>query len=237
MHTATLCLRTRHSRLLTIFYSINFRRSLNAGAGYQVDDDGNVIKPLSSWEDHHAREVGRRTVVAQDVVIDDLSATLEAHRASNRASVIRKIDAPSSIPPLFLRPSIDGRHEGKEVPSKDLTEGRKLVKDSPKSGVDGDQAEQTQEEHEAGVRIWPADSLQAQEGYGRRGRKRVPRKVGNDFVKSRGVLEYTGVPFLPTQSWDYGSSSTAVLQRPWLAYMEESSGDHLARLVVIYDTS
>lgn len=238
MHRTTLCLRTnRHPRLLRIFHDINLRRDSNAGAVYQVDDDGNVIETLSSWEDHHAREVGRRPVAAQDVVIDDLSATLEAHRASNRASVIRKIDAPSSIPSFFLRPSIDGKRGIKgvpsEVPREDLDEGRALAQHIFKSRVDGDQAEETQSAHEAGIRKWPADSLQAQEGHG----KRVRRKASNDFVKSSGVLEYIGVPFLPTQSWDYVSSSTARLQRPWLAYLEGNSGDHFERSVVIDDSS
>lgn len=191
-----------------------------------------MIETLSSWEDHHAREVGRKPVDAQDVVIDDLSATLHAHRASNRASVIRKIAAPSDIPDLFLRPSINEKHQSEGSPSEDLTEGIALAKNGLKSGVTGDQAEQTQQGQIAGSRIWPADSVQAQEGYGRRSRKRVRKRAGDNFVKSRGVLEYTGVPFLPRGSWEYGRSSTPLLQRPWLAYMEESSGDHLETLVV-----
>lgn len=238
MHRTTLCLRThRLPWLVRILHSTIFPRFLNTGAGYQVDDDGNVIESLSAWEDHHAREVGRRPVDVQDVVLDDLSATLEAHRASNRASVIRKINAPSDIPSLFLRPSIDRNYAGKEALSEDLTEGGELAQNSLKSSVDDNQAEETQEENEAGIGIWPADSLQAQEGYGRRNRKRVGRKVGNGFVKSRVVLEYAGVAFSPTQSWVYGPSSTKTFQRPWLAYMEESSGDHLGRLVVAYKYS
>ncbi len=92
MHRIASCLRTcRCPRLDRPLHSTNFQRLSNAGTGHQVDDEGKVIETLSSWEDHHAREVGRKPVDAQDVVIDDLSATLHAHRASNRAPLMKSI--------------------------------------------------------------------------------------------------------------------------------------------------
>ncbi len=231
MHRTTLCHCTnrysRPGRILQIKYP---KRLLNAGAGYQVDDDRNVIEGSSSWEDHHAREVGRRLVTVKDVVIDDLSATLEAHRASNRASVIRKIHLPPDTSEFFFRPTIDGRHEVKEVGNERLPEGRVPAKDGFKRCLDGDQAGKTPEGDVAAMRIWPADSTQAQRAGGGKGWKRVRLRTGNNFVKSTGVLEYTGKSLRPAQAW--ANSTVGIFQRPWLAYMEEHSGDGLKRYVV-----
>lgn len=235
MHRTVPCLRTcRYSRPGRFLHAKDSRFLSNAGAGYQLDDDGNVVENVTSWEEYHAREVGRRPADTQNIVIDDLSATLEAHRAHNRASVIRKLDATSDKPQLFLRPSVDRHDEGEGGAGERLTEGSTFDQDGMKSGLDGERIERAESDNIAGAKIWPADSVQAQAGYSMQGRRGLRSSRRIDYAQSTDILEYTGVPFPPRGSWSFEASSTPLLTRPWMAYMEQSSKDNLERSVPIY---
>lgn len=164
--------------------------------------DKQVIETLEPWPDSSGKALARRELGAKDIIVDDLAATLEAHRASNRAAVIRKVK-PRAIDPAgpILRPLLGmGVDGGSKV--KKTHEGK---------------------EHEPD-QMWPADSVQAKERYGKSG--------SNVFVKKTDPLEYTGVAQWPKQPWKIkqGFKDIMSMQRPWLAYMETTNEDYLERL-------
>lgn len=103
--------------------------------------DKEVLGTLEPWQDGSGKTLARRKKDAKDIIVDDLSATLEAHRASNRAAVIRKVklDSDGSIWRPLLGKYSDGRSEAKK------THERKEIEPP---------------------RMWPADSVQAKERYG-----------------------------------------------------------------------
>ena len=148
----------------------------------------------------------------KDIIIDDLQATLEAHRATNRASVVRKTigDVPEIAPsdsgicrPPLTQPldhNVEPEHEAADAePVKEVSQFRKL-----------------------GARLWPADSIQGQrvrEEQLQNGRKAAEEYDG----------EYVGTNFRPQGYWRVRSARD--YQRPWLAHIEGHDGDGLARWV------
>lgn len=218
MHRDAVCLRTcQHARLGIAPYRRNPRLLSNASVENQVDDKGHVIVNPSTWDEEHGRAVRRRPVDSKDVILDDLSATLEAHRSRNSASVIRKMDTPSPFSIPFQRLSV-----GRLAIDREEERRRDLLDSDPnRNGPKRKTVE---------LQLWPADSVQAQEGYKVGGRKRLRiRRVG---ISDKSVnLEYTGVPLHPTHSWTLKVDSLPLLQRPWLAYLEKKSEDNLERYV------
>ncbi len=172
-----------------------------------VNSDKQAIESLEPWQDISGKALARRDEDRKDIIVDDLSATLEAHRASNRAAVIRKIRPRAVDPaPPFLRFSLgEGENGGNEV-------------------------KKTHEPSENKPhQIWPADSVQAKERYGKTGSR--------DFVKRTDPLEYTGVAQWPKQPWKINHSSGDMpMQRPWLAYMETMNEDYREQYVLEYQS-
>lgn len=167
-----------------------------------ANSDRRAIETLEPWQDSSGKMLARREKDAKDIIVDDLSATLEAHRASNRAAVIRKIkiESNSDLAGPILRPLLRENGDG------------------------GSKAKKTQEGKEYEVhQMWPADSVQAKVRYGKTGSR--------DFVKSRDPLEYTGVVQWPKQAWEISDSPKNMpLQRPWLAYLDTTNEGYLERL-------
>lgn len=169
--------------------------------------DKQAIEPLESWQDSSGKALARREKDSKDIIVDDLSATLEAHRASNRAAVIRKIKLRTSdIAGPVLRPLLSTSDDGGGVATEIHEANEEAKEDEP---------------HQ----MWPADSVQAKERYGKTGSR--------GFLKKTDPLEYTGVAQWPKQPWDISHSSKDLpMQRPWLAYMGTTDDDYLERFVL-----
>ena len=77
-------------RRLGFALGCNLRFLSNAGAVPLHNSDKQTLESLVAWQDSCAQWPSRMPEDTKDVVLYDLSATLEAHRATNRAAVIRK---------------------------------------------------------------------------------------------------------------------------------------------------
>ena len=206
MHRSALRLRSCcRPRLRRSFYNIHVQRLSSAGNVPAANSDEQAIESLEPWQDFSGKVLARREKDRKNIIVDDLSATLEAHRASNRAAVIRKIQyGTSDLAPPFLRLSLG------------------------ESGNGGNEAKKTHEASENKPhQTWPADSVQAKERYGKTGSR--------GFVKKADPLEYTGVAQWPKQPWKINHSSGDMpMQRPWLAYTETMNEDYRERYVLEY---
>lgn len=207
MHRSALRLRPCcQPKLRLSFLNILSQGLSSAGTVPVVSSDKQAVESLEPWQDGIGKALARGKDDTKDVIVEDLSATLEAHRASNRAAVIRKIGVQECHSPgLYRRPSLDQDDGGSGV--EEIREGKEEVKeDEP-------------------PQMWPADSVQAKERYGKTG------SLG--FFKKTDPLEYTGVAQWPKQPWKISHSSKDMpMQRPWLAYMGTTSEDYLERFVL-----
>lgn len=171
--------------------------------------DKQTVERLEPWQDSSGEAWARTQKDAKDIILDDLSATLEAHRASNRAAVIRKIRVQEDdIPGIYLRPLLDKGDAG-DAGSK-VEEIHEVQEEA-----------QEDEPHQ----MWPADSVQAKEIYGKTGCRGYFKKID--------TLEYTGAAQWPKQPWKISHSSKDMpMQRPWLAYMGAMNEGYLERFVL-----
>lgn len=169
-----------------------------------ANSDQWATEALEPWQDSDGKALARSEKDAKDIFVDDLSATLEAHRASNRAAVIRKVNVTAVVaPPRFKRPLLE------------------------RDGNDGSEVNETHEEEKKNIRsqMWPADSVQA---------KDMKRKRGDGrFEKKNEALEYTAVAHTPQGPWRIGIPFEGIqIQRPWLAYVETTGEDKLQKFVL-----
>ena len=176
-----------------------------------VNSDQHAIETLEPWQENAAISLAKNKKDAKDIAIDDLTATLEAHRASNRAPVIRH---PKTTViktgglrkgPLFLEQGNDGDSGAEKI------------------------HEEIREEKEGEVALmWPLDSVQAKAKYGEKGCK--------SYYKKGDVLEYIGAVVRPQGPWKQNRSlrdtQDTPMKRPWLAYMRTTGEDNLERSVL-----
>ena len=205
---------------------------LNVCAPYQVGNDGTIVQDLLSWEDYHAKEVGRRSLDPEGVVISNLPETLETHRAQNRTSVIRKIEVSLGIATPFYRPLLQIIKDNGENPNRTFTASPPLGENEGESRVGGQRCKGREEESTGSALTWPTDSIQARRTLGKNGRRRDWTFHGNSHTNSDDVIEYVGKPLVPTTSWKIREDSVSLLQRPWLAYLMDSGGDNFQRSVI-----
>ena len=166
-----------------------------------------ATEALEPWQDSDGKALARSEKDAKDIIVDDLSATLEAHRASNRAAAIRNVNVTAvgapPPPPRFQR---------------------LLLK---RDGDDGSKVNKTHKEKNKNIhlRMWPADSVQA---------KDMKRKSGNGgFDKKKEGSEYTAVAHRPQGPWHIKDPLERMeIQRPWLAYVESTGEDKLQKFVL-----
>ena len=263
-----------------------------------ANSDEQAAEPSKTWQDSSGKALARRDEDSKDIIVDDLAATLEAHRASNRAAVVRKVAShiDSQLPffQLLLRTEINedestlndsspvtsrpllrpNTHEGgrrspellsasaneeakrqthtqeqriQEEAKARRAERRKLgeqrKKDDFKAEQPGqsnqseakaqqwDQSKQNEaearkpEQSKAPLQMWPADSLQARERYGKTGSRKL--------VKKTEPLEYTGMDIYPKGPWKINRASMSrSIQRPWLTYLETTSENYTERFVM-----
>ena len=204
MHQSALHLRRCHFRICPSFYSIHIRRLSNASIAPVADSDKEAIETLEPLQASSGEVLPRSVKNAKNVVIDDLAATLEAHRASNRAAVIPRI-VPSE--------NRDGGSETKELHG----------------------GSETKELHGAKKKepcqTWPADSVQAKQRYGKTGSR------FKSYVQTADTLEYTGSSQGLKGPWktpekDSHYYNESIMQRPWLAYVEDTSKYNRERFVL-----
>lgn len=248
MHRRVAGLRScRRSRLDWGFYSVGFRLLSAASAVPSPSNNGQLKERPYTRKKGQSLEKKRRPEDDRGIFVDDLSATLDAHRARNRASVIRKIEAPLSQ--FISRPLLENTRVGEGVVERSRTtadgndvedgsrapntlrldrtkhstatdEDRKTTTDRMEEGVPTKASQRSESES---IQRWPADSLQALKGVTKRGRR--------GYISSSDVLEYTGERKHPKIPWNIPPTRPVVLQRPWLLYMEDSGRTYVDRFV------
>ena len=188
------------------FYSVSY-------VPHRIDRHEQAALDSPSWETDHAKRVRRRPVDSKRVNVDNLSETLEAHRAHNRASIIRKIKLPHEPYYQVYRPLFQS--------SRNSDEGR----------VKNGKGESRQEESESGIRLGSSDRVQDQRNGADREQNDSPPGHKNKKTEPSKTLEYVGKALDPIGTWRLNTESKSILQRPWLAYLKDSSSDRFLRFV------
>lgn len=194
--------------------------------------------------------IAQKSNDTQDVVVNNLSATLEAHRDRNRNAIVRKA-VPRGMRDLYKRPllAISGKETVASAATHllrnsqdDATQSYNVDPSSPPSSVgpegvhkaSNESSGETQEvpccskAPEIVPNQWPADSVQAE----RASKERWASKQESPVPQKRRlrVLEYNGSPQLPQQRWALNNDGIQN-REPWLEYMEECKGDRYELLV------
>ncbi|KAL8737765.1 MAG: hypothetical protein Q9181_001355 [Wetmoreana brouardii] len=194
-------------------------------------DSASAVPPSngssSKTEDRFVPYVKERPEDTKDIYVNDLEATLEAHRATNRARVIRRVYVPTD--PGFLRPDVEQSNEDAEVDaerqsnrtqSQDFNEQAEAVVGNPEDVNEERSSFETRKVTSPKLwEFWPAGTIQYQELGG-------PMQRG----RSRGALEYYASARRPLDTWEVKRVGSISFRRPWLGHMEDWGGDSLQRL-------
>lgn len=140
-----------------------------------------------------------------DVIVHDLRATLDAHRSTNRASVIRPVTTDATSLPLFMRPEIEN-----------------LTPRYPKAQVIADRIDSVHRQHgkvPQKIRTVAQHQLSKQ-----------LMQIDTHSMSGRGkeIGKYTGVSPCPAGPWSLQGTD---VERPWLEYHQEDKGDDYSRYV------
>ncbi|KAL8775049.1 MAG: hypothetical protein Q9209_000528 [Squamulea sp. 1 TL-2023] len=174
----------------------------------------------------------------RDIYINDLDATLEAHRATNRAKLIRRVEADTDpgVKRIAIERSDVAVDESKvptttshAVASTFLTTNESTLGTQGNDFVTHDTANAPQGPKEHAPRVdsppkpwhfWPAGSIQHSKLY-----------HGKDKARKGSVQEYRSRAFAPDGSWrlDYKAKGNHAM-RPWLRHLHHLEGDALQRL-------
>ncbi|KAL8713989.1 MAG: hypothetical protein Q9220_002135 [cf. Caloplaca sp. 1 TL-2023] len=193
---------------------------------------------------HYGTHAKHRVEHAQDIIVDDLEATLEAHRITNRASLIRRTaTAPDPrYRPVAIEWSEDSANGNTEssVASYSLQPAAEEKQDENQEGTirrEDDISQKAKEDQEGTVRrehgisqkakdapkpwdYWPPGSMQYQR-----------LRQSKEKIRSGSILEYHGRMMGPsTQGWKLRLLPTQEWNRPWLDHLRERGGDALERL-------
>ncbi|KAI4137616.1 MAG: hypothetical protein LQ341_005067 [Variospora aurantia] len=158
---------------------------------------------------------------SQDIYVDDLDATLEAHRATNRAKIIRRIRAGTD-------PCV--KHIVIDRPNDNGSLARNYAATKPNQGAKEKVMEVSAVKvaSSAGKRnalkasdFWPPGSIQHQNLA-----KSSPKPMKGS------IQEYHARAMVPVGSWRCPSEECGHTDRfrPWLNHMSEPGGDALERL-------
>ena len=187
---------------------------------------------LLSWDDYHAKEVGRRSASAENVNATDLPATLEAHRAYNRASVIRLVDLPpehSNTHNPVLRPVQQSTCADGSQPIRTSSDRFHLLRVNAISDVDKLLEKNPQSENMNGRA--PIQSEGAS-----RSKKAVVRALqrkthSNPWVHHLDVKNSSRISIEPTFPWIVRLGLAEKWRKPWLLYTEQNISDQSRRSV------
>ena len=211
--------RTRHSRHLSLLSE--------AANGHSIASPEHAVKTPLSWDESHGKLVGRRPVNSQEILVDDLEGTLEAHRARNRAAVVRKVIQPSDTFNPYLRLQVGDLPQGAHQNDRQNNEtpASQTPKEKGQSNRNRDKLKQKLgNEHNATFRFsWPADSLQAKQTY--------KKSTLNKYIRSTKPLEYTGRTLGMSRQWQLRQDVARYLKRPWLHYVRLGGDDNQDRFV------
>ena len=180
-------------------------------------DDGQS-DASSDWQTELANA---SPIDTKDIYIHDLSATLEAHRATNRASLIRRVHQDAEWEAPFVSPLAN--IEAECSPHEEATIGsdvqatpaaaslpEEVVTDSAHGTNHGRVKVSRHETEKSWTSVyWPADSVQLAELTGKK-----------YHAKPDEVLEYKACLL---QCQGPFSTSNEKVQRPWLAFLTYSS--------------
>lgn len=200
-------------RLHFYFCYIHLRRLSTAASVPLANNDQHPIETWEPWQDSSAKAPTGTDWKAKDVIVHDLSATLESHRASNRAAVTQKNAPP--IRKIRSGPIVTELENG-PVLEQDSDGGRESQKIN--EGKEG-------EPFQGRLRLWPLDSVQAQRQYGGKNR-RVKEDAKND------VLEYTAVAFDNKGPWRLYRPQNSKFRHPWMNYVKTAGRDNLEQFVL-----
>ncbi len=261
MHCRALCPRPRN--LFQFCTQTSFCRSFDQVRWVHTRDDR--LTPTSHTdsdtgysttrrlESHGPWTVKKRNVVktrledTKDIYINDLSATLEAHRQTNRALIIRKIDTdldhvhdldfkrPVSITPRVQFPTNEADNttiSGNFSSVDSAQRGSKQVLAGGSSGDKKYNVNTVNGEHHS-IRAsrepigpwqhWPADSIQYKEILGIKPGRKVPEPF---------TLDYLPLSIKPCGSWQVKEPVRPdESQWPWITHVEGYDGSGVERLV------
>lgn len=138
-----------------------------------------------------------------DVIVHDLRATLNAHRITNRASVIRQVKTDDTSLPPFRRPDIEH-----------------LSTSYPKAQVIANGTDSVSRQNR---KVPPKIRMIAKHQLSRQ-----LMQIDTQSMSGRGkeIGEYTGVSLWPAGPWSLQGTD---VERPWLDYHQEEKGDGYSR--------
>ena len=194
--------------------------------GHRLQSTKPSAPPNGSASGFDTSTSGHRYEDNKDIYVDDLQATLEAHRATNRARIIRRVDAGSD--PSVFRPDWPEPYQDLDVAVEDASDPRASGNDaeSPMSAPsevednieDIEHLKTMEKDRLKPWEFWPIGSTQYRKLRGIRHR-----------MRTQGPAEYQATVFEP-------SGDSAIGQKvhkqhcPWLGHMEgDLGGDALQR--------
>jgi len=182
--------------------------------GIQEEISTSAGRPLvergTSTTRRHAvpwRPLPRRQNHDADVIVGDLRATLEAHRATNMASIIRNVASTDESPRDFKRPTI---HYG-----SDDTRGAESMEKEPRHGFDGIGRKAKIQHRPVSVRQRRLSIMNADQQMLSLGEERV--------------RDYEERYFRPVGHWCPVDRTLEGTGLPWLDHLDGESGDGLSR--------
>lgn len=199
------------------------------GPSTSNENGANTVSPTSRLEsvdpsvkdDWATRFDNKQGLDAKDVYIDDLTATLEAHRQTNKASLIRRLQQDADWEAPFLSPvaNIEPAPESNDEPTVD-SDAHRSTSAAPLPEVSIGIPAHEHSHHHSQVRkgptpqqwasrYWPADSVQLAEITGKLYK-----------AKPKEILEYTACSI---QNQGVFSIKMAPAQYPWLAMLRETA--------------
>lgn len=167
-----------------------------------------------------------------DVNVQNLRATLDAHRSTNRASIIHPVESDTKALPPFKRPEINYLSSENPEPSVTTATTNSEYIETPEIIHVGSEGLSPQAIADVKLQEQHGDVTQKMTAVGPpRPLKQVPiRSVQIDarpVSRSGGkILEYVGVSLWPTERWSLQSGGN---ERPWLDYHQGESGDGYSR--------
>ncbi|KAL8968902.1 MAG: hypothetical protein Q9183_002254 [Haloplaca sp. 2 TL-2023] len=195
--------------------------------GHRLQSTKSTAPPNGSTPGFDTSTSGHLYGDNKDIYVDDLQATLEAHRATNRARAIRRVVADSD--PSVFRPDLPEPHQDLDVTLEDASEPRASGNhaESPvgapsevEDNVEDIEHLKTTEKYRLKPwEFWPIGSTQY----------RKLRGISH-HMRTQGPAEYQATVFEP--SGNSGIGQKVLPQHcPWLGHMQgEVGGDALQRL-------
>ncbi|KAL9584655.1 MAG: hypothetical protein Q9212_001991 [Teloschistes hypoglaucus] len=198
--------------------------------GLQVESQHNIASPTTLTDDSPRTKgpllpVRDKVDHSNDIYVNDLKATLAAHRQTNQASIIKRYVGRNYIRPLR---DPDNDEKAKVQHDSDGKHSDQISGHSENIAVNANamgKADQSGAISTKGLpklrKKWPVGTMQYNEVYG----------ISKPAVPEAGAREYLESSFGPTDKWRLKQESTTIAANcPWLLKLEGTGGDSLQRL-------